>query len=256
MFQHREQVKDQKMSDALRIQLSENLQSIRQRMQAACSRVGRSTDEVTLVAVTKYAEVDWVQELVKLGINDLGEARPQQISRRVEEFKDEIRWHLIGHLQRNKAEEVIKRAHLIHSVDSLRLFEHLGKLSKANSKPARILFEVNISGESTKDGFRSEDLIAAWPQIQIIDSLEIAGLMTMAPHSDDVAVARTVFQKLRELRDKMAIESGGRWPLRELSMGMSGDFEIGIEEGATIVRIGSSLFEGVSGLAHEDTKPQ
>ena len=234
------------MSDDLNTRLSENLRTIRDRLANACSRAGRTPDEVTLVAVTKYAELDWVQELVKLGVTELGEARPQQLVQRAKQLPSNVHWHLIGHLQRNKADTVLPVASLIHSVDSVRLFDHLAKLGKPLDQRPRVLLEVNVSGEESKDGFDARSLLEAWPHLRECDSLEVAGLMTMAPLDDSNVVARPVFRGLRELRDRLRSESDGRFPLNELSMGMSGDFEIGIEEGATIVRIGSSLFEGLA----------
>ncbi len=234
------------MTSEIRKQLEENLSSIRERIAQACQVSGRPVSEVTLIAVTKYAELDWVRELIDLGIRDLGEARPQQLVTRARELSEDICWHLIGHLQRNKAEDILPFTRMIHSVDSVRLFEHLAKCAvKRQSKP-RILLEVNVSGEQSKDGFDPTELLAAWPKIQTCDSLEISGLMTMAPLGDNAEVARPVFRRLRELRDRLRAESDGRWQLPELSMGMSGDFEIGIEEGATLIRLGSCLFEGLS----------
>ena len=230
------------MSGALRDRLSRNLQHVRERVDLACTRIGRRIGDVTLVAVTKYAELESVRELVALGVTDFGEARPQQLVLRSQQWITGVHWHLIGHLQRNKAELVIGVAELIHSVDSVRLFEHLAKLAMASALIPKILLEVNVSGETSKDGFDENGLLAAWPQLRACESLQIEGLMTMAPIDQGGEIARTVFRRLRKLRDRLVAESDGRFPLKELSMGMSGDFEIAIEEGATIIRIGSSLF--------------
>ena len=234
------------MSAEIRNLLLGNLQSIRDRITRSCLRAGRGVDEVTLVAVTKYAELEWIQELIQLGCRELGEARPQQLVARARSLDPEIRWHLIGHLQRNKAEDLLPIVHRIHSVDSVRLFDHLAKLSQKRERRTSILLEVNVSGESSKDGFDPVELLAVWPQLQTCESLEISGLMTMAPQTDQVESARPVFRRLRELRDQLRDAAGGRVLLPELSMGMSNDFEIGIEEGATIIRIGSSLFAGLA----------
>ena len=233
------------MSEQIRNQLAQNLTRIRASIEAACLRSGRSPDQITLVAVTKYAQMEWVRELVELGVVDLGEARPQQLASRARDLPPHIRWHLIGHLQRNKADIVLPVCHQIHSVDSVRLFEHLAKLAATRSLSGSILLEVNVSGEGSKDGFDREELLKVWPKLQAIESLQIAGLMTMAPLESDSEAARPVFRALRELRDQLSAMSNSRWPLRELSMGMSGDFEVAIEEGATSVRIGSSMFERV-----------
>ena len=227
-------------------ELSKNLHRVRDRIAAACARAGRAPDEVTLIAVTKYAQLDWARGLIDLGVTDLGESRPQQLVARAEQLPPHVRWHQIGHLQRNKADMLLPVVERIHSVDSLRLVEHLAKsASKLGCRP-RLLLEVNVSGESSKDGFVIEELFATWPLILEHDSLAIDGLMTMAPLEDDPAAARPAFRGLRELRDRLREASGGRCLLPDLSMGMSGDFEIGIEEGATLIRVGSSLFEGLS----------
>ncbi len=234
------------MSEEIRSRLDQNLRAVRERITSACQRANRSPETVTLVAVTKYAEMEWVQELVNLGLADLGESRPQQLVSRAKQLPENLRWHMIGHLQRNKAEDLLPKVSLIHSVDSLRLFSHLAKLGTTLTHPPRILLEVNVSGETSKDGFDVQELFSVWPQMTTCESVQIAGLMTMAPLDDNPEVARGVFRRLRECRDQLRTESAGRCPLNELSMGMSGDFEVGIEEGATIVRVGSRLFEGLT----------
>lgn len=233
------------MSADVSNRISENLRAVQDQIAAACRRAGRAADEVALVAVTKYAELDWVRELIPLGVNQLGESRPQQLIARAAELSSQIQWHMIGHLQRNKAEGVLPIAALIHSVDSLRLFDHLAKIARSYDHPPRVLLEVNVSGEASKDGFSVDDLQSAWKRMRDCDSLEIAGLMTMAPLEDNPEAARPVFRQLKELRDQLRSNSDGRFAMNELSMGMSGDFEVAIEEGATLVRIGSRLFEGL-----------
>lgn len=225
-------------------QLAGNLADIRRRIAAACARAGRIPDDVTLVAVTKYAQPEWVRELVAIGVRDLGESRPQQLLERAAWFDEAIRWHLIGPLQRNKARRMLSAATLIHSVDSLRLLESLQRLAEETAITPRVLLELNIVGEEAKHGFRPADLLEQGKSITACDRVRIAGLMTMAPYSDDPETARPVFRELRQLRDRL--QEQWSTPLPELSMGMSGDFEVAIEEGATIVRIGSSLFEGLS----------
>lgn len=226
--------------------LTENLHRIRERIEAACHRSGRSASDITLVAVSKYATLDWVRALVDLGITDLGESRPQQLAARVAELPTSIRWHLIGHLQRNKVELILPVVTRIHSVDSVRLLEAINKESQRLGSRARLLLEVNVAGEQSKDGFGPESLLEAWTTICQQNAVHIDGLMTMAPLTKTVEEARPVFRALRELRDRLAAMSNGRWTLPDLSMGMSGDFEIAIEEGATLIRVGSGLFDGLS----------
>lgn len=229
----------------IRHRLGENLCGIKEQIATACKRVGREPDEVTLVAVTKYAEIDWVSELVGLGVLALGESRPQQLIARAAQLSPEIKWHMIGHLQRNKAENLLPVTALVHSVDSLRLFDHLAKIARSYDRPPRVLLEVNVSGEQSKDGFAVAELRSAWKRMRDCDSLEVAGLMTMAPLDNNPDAARPVFRGLKEFRDELRANSDGRFAMVELSMGMSGDFEVAIEEGATIVRVGSRLFEGL-----------
>lgn len=226
--------------------LAQNLHRVRERIEAACERAGRPTSDITLVAVTKYADMAWVRALIDLGVTDLGESRPQQLAARAAELPATIQWHLIGHLQRNKVELVVPVAGRIHSVDSVRLLEAINKESRRLGRCARLLLEVNVSGESSKDGFDPDSLLDAWPTICRLDAVQIDGLMTMAPLTTSIEETRPIFCALRSLRDHLVTLTDGRWMLPDLSMGMSGDFEIAIEEGATLVRVGSSLFEGLS----------
>lgn len=225
--------------------IAENLNQIRLAIKTACARAGRATDSVQLVAVTKYADLEWVRDLIDLGEVQLGESRPQQLCGRVKELSGDVRWHMIGHLQRNKVEMLIPVTELIHSVDSLRLLRKIETSAAAVGKRQRALLEVNVSGEETKDGFRPTELSSNWQEILDLQHVNIQGLMTMAPHTDTAESTRPFFRKLRELRDELAAASAGGLVLPELSMGMSGDFETAIEEGATLIRIGSRIFEGL-----------
>ena len=227
--------------------IESNLQAIRERIASACARSDRDVKEITLVAVTKYAQPEWVRDLVTLGELHLGESRPQQLMERAAEFPQTVNWHLIGHLQRNKARGILSATSLIHSVDSVRLLNTLNRLAAELKIQPRVLLEVNVSGETSKDGFQIDELTAAWNDILACDQIQIEGLMTMAPRVDDPEESRSVFRRLRELRDKLVERSTDTQhpiSLSQLSMGMSGDFEIAIEEGSTLVRIGSKLFEG------------
>ena len=231
--------------------VAENLAAVRGRIEDACRSAGRPVGDVRLVAVTKYARWNWVQALVAAGQTDLGENRPQQMAERARkagELASPVAWHLIGQLQRNKAKLAIEHATLVHAVDSLRLAERLSRLAAERETTVKILLEVNVSREENKNGFAAVELKGRWKDLLSLPAIEPVGLMTMAPIVDDPADARPVFADLRELRDDLASTER---PLPELSMGMSGDFEAGIAEGATIVRIGSALFEGVAELDPE-----
>ena len=225
--------------------IAQNLEQIREAIAAARGRVGRPSDSVQLVAVTKYANLNWVRDLIELGETQLGESRPQQMCQRVQELPADVRWHMIGHLQRNKVDMVVATAELIHSVDSLRLLRKIETSAAAAGKRQRVLLEVNVSGEESKDGFTPDELRSTWSEIVGLQHVDVQGMMTMAPHSDNAESTRPFFGQLRDLRDELAAAAEGQLTLPELSMGMSGDFEIAIEEGATLIRIGSRIFEGL-----------
>lgn len=229
------------MSDRLR----SNWNAVLAEIAAACERAGRPPESVQLIAVTKYAEIDWVRELVGLGQTTLGENRPQQLVDRAGTIAGAT-WHLIGHLQRNKVRAVLPHVACIHSIDSLKLLSRVGDLAVELGLKPKVLLEVNVSGEESKDGFSVATLRQEWPELLRVEGVVIAGLMTMAPLADDPESARPVFRALRELRDELRSAAGGAPEFCELSMGMSGDFAVAIEEGATMVRIGSRLFEGLA----------
>ena len=233
------------MTDAeLRTVLAERIAHLRSRIGAACARVNRNPDEVTLVAVTKTVSPRVAGLMPELGVADLGESRPQELWRKAEALRHPpIRWHLVGHLQRNKVERTLPLVHMIHSVDSLRLFEALNEEAIKCGLTVRALLEVNASREPQKHGFRVEDLDACWQQLLRTVAVDILGLMCMAAYSDDPETSRPTFGELRRLRDDLrARGSNSVAQLAHLSMGMSGDFEVAIEEGATLVRVGTALF--------------
>jgi pyridoxal phosphate enzyme (YggS family) len=228
-------------------QLASNLDALDARIRAAADRAGRSPNEVTLVVVTKYAPDAAVRLLPKFGRLDLGENRPQQLVRRVD-LVPEARWHLIGRLQTNKVRLVLPHTVLIHSVDSQKLLERLSQSAGDLGQQCPVLLEVNVSGETSKQGFHPDQLRSIWSHCLRLPHLEIRGLMTMAPFSDQPEDARPTFRSLRDLRDDLRERAGalaGRHSLRELSMGMSGDFEVAIEEGATLIRVGSAVFDNI-----------
>jgi len=225
--------------------ISENLKRIQGRVEAACERSNREASEVSLVAVTKYAEDDWVQALRSLGVRQLGESRPQQLVPRSEQFDDDIEWHMIGHLQRNKVRPILPIARLIHSVDTLRLLSRIDLIAGELSLKPQVLLEVNVSGEESKHGFTRSGLLTEWNQIADFENVDVRGLMTMAPRTDNDEIPRQVFTELKLLRDEIVQNDENDCLLPELSMGMSNDFETAVECGATIVRVGSGLYSGL-----------
>jgi PLP dependent protein len=237
------------MTDAeLRTVLADRLASVRARIAAACGRAGRDPAGVTLVAVTKTVSPRVAALLPDLGVPDLGENRPQELWRKAAELKHlPIRWHLIGHLQRNKVERTLPLAHLTHSVDSLRLFQAISAEARKRDLRPRVLLQVNASHEEQKNGFDYDEIVRAEPDL-VRTAVEIVGLMGMAAFTDDPEQARPTFRELRQFRDRLRREWNlTGFQLEHLSMGMSGDFEVAVEEGATLVRIGTTIFEGLEG---------
>lgn len=220
--------------------LAANLESIRQRIAAACQRAGRAPDSVTLLAVTKTHPPELVAEAAKLGLTLFGENKVQEAKAKIPLCMARLRWHMIGHLQSNKCRDAVELFELIQSVDSLSLAEELNKRAQQVAKTLPILLEVNIVGEASKFGYKPEQLLLDLEKLNALSRLEIHGLMTVPPYSPLPEKVRPVFRRLRELREQCQQAMGA--PLPHLSMGMSGDFEVAIEEGATIVRLGTAIF--------------
>jgi PLP dependent protein len=234
--------------DDLRTVLTDRLATVRDRIAAACGRAGRRPDEVTRVAVTKSVSPRVAGVVAELGVLDLGESRPQELWRKAEALKHlPIRWHLIGHLQRNKVERTLPLVDLFHSIDSERLLREVAAEAGKRGLRPRLLLQVNASREEQKHGFEYDQLVALEAEIARLP-VDVVGLMAMAALTEDPEAARPTFAELRQFRDRLRAEWNVIGPaLTHLSMGMSGDFEVAIEEGATLVRIGSTLFEGLEG---------
>ncbi|MEW4561687.1 YggS family pyridoxal phosphate-dependent enzyme [Bremerella sp. JC770] len=228
-------------------QLRENLDRVRETIAEAAKASGRVADDVCLIGVTKYVDTETTAALLELGCRDLGESRPQQLWSKSEALADQSpRWHMIGHLQRNKAKRTIPLLSVLHSGDSLRLLQAAHD-EWPHSQPLRALIEVNISGDAAKHGFTPTEIAPALRQIAALSHLKIVGLMGMASREGGRDQAQHDFAALRELRDKLRVDCPDEITLDELSMGMSHDFDLAIREGATMVRVGSTLFEGVDG---------
>jgi PLP dependent protein len=224
--------------------ITENVTEVRAKIAAAAARSGRRAEEVTLVAVSKYVGAEEIAELLAAGCYDLGESRPQTLWQKAAQFTDPaLRWHLIGHLQTNKIDRTLPLTHLIHSLDRASLIQPLQQSAQKQALVVPVLLEVNISGDAAKHGFEPEALEPLLDKLAELPNLAVRGLMGMSGLESDPAQARREFASLREWRDRLQKNCPERIQLHELSMGMSGDYESAIEEGATIVRVGSALFE-------------
>ncbi|MBI1900256.1 MAG: YggS family pyridoxal phosphate-dependent enzyme [Planctomycetia bacterium] len=222
-----------------------NLAHIREQIASAALRSGRPAGAVTLVAVTKSVGVGEIAALLAAGCRDIGESRPQDLWQKhaaLTPADPPVRWHLVGHLQRNKVRRTLPMVEWIHSADSARLLNEIESESEKLNLAPKVLLEVNVSGDATKHGFRPDEVLPLLPTLAGLVRVQVRGLMTMASLEGGPSAARRDFAALRELRDLAAPLCPPNVSLHELSMGMSGDFEIAIEEGATMVRIGSALF--------------
>jgi pyridoxal phosphate enzyme (YggS family) len=240
--------------------LAERLTEVRDRIAAAATKANRDAKDVTLVAVTKTAAPEQIREIVQLGVSDLGESRVQVLQQRIPQVNEflarqrthgepgavpaKLRWHMIGHLQRNKVKPLLPLVDYIHSVDSLRLAEEIETAGTKLGRKMPVMLEVNASEEQQKFGVAVGAAVHLAEQIASMDNVALVGLMTMAPLTEDAEKARFVFARTREIFEEMRWHKIGGAGFRHLSMGMSNDYEIAIAEGATMVRIGTSLFGG------------
>ncbi|HEV2329100.1 MAG TPA: YggS family pyridoxal phosphate-dependent enzyme [Verrucomicrobiae bacterium] len=217
-----------------------NLAAIQQRIHAACSRAGRDNQSVMLLAVAKTQSAEAIEEAVRCGQFFFGENKVQEAKAKIPSSPGRAHWHFIGHLQSNKARDAVGLFEMIHSVDSLELAREISKRCEQASKEMSVLLEVNVAGESSKFGYKPERVQAELKELGLLPRIALQGLMTIPPFATDPEKSRPHFRRLRELKEQCEEILGA--PLRHLSMGMSGDFEIAIEEGATIVRVGTALF--------------
>lgn len=220
----------------------ENLEEVRKRVDAACLRAGRNPSEVTLVAVSKTKPVSMLTEAYEAGARDFGENKVQELCEKTESLPQDIRWHMIGHLQRNKVKQVIGKTVLIHSVDSVRLAAELEAEAAKRSLDVDILLEVNVAEEESKYGFKLAETEAAIREIAAFPHLHIRGLMTIAPFVDNSEENRPIFKKLYQFYVDIKGKNIDNVNMSMLSMGMTGDYEVAIEEGATLVRVGTGIF--------------
>jgi pyridoxal phosphate enzyme (YggS family) len=222
------------------VDLVANLGSIQQRIAAACERSGRSASSVTLMAVTKTHPPETVQAAANVGLVYFGENKVQEAKAKIPHCPGRLRWHFIGHLQSNKARDAVELFEMIQSVDSLALAKEINRRCEQAGKRMPILIEINLAGEASKFGYAPERLLADLPELNALPRLEIQGLMTVPPWKPAAEQVRPFFREARELKERCEQVLGAALPT--LSMGMSGDFEVAIEEGSTLVRIGTALF--------------
>lgn len=220
--------------------IAENLSILREKIERSCKKAGRNPADLKLIAVSKYFGLDAILEANALGLNDFGENRAQELTLKFEKLGNSVTWHFIGTLQKNKVKYVVSSAEFIHSVDSMELLEEIDSRAQKLDKVQKILLEVKTSEEEAKAGITTEEetlkLVSRGAELK---NIKLIGLMTMAPLTDDETIIRKSFKDLRNLKDR--INNKG-YNLTELSMGMTSDFEIAIEEGATMIRIGSAIF--------------
>ena len=219
--------------------IRENLSRVRERIERAAQKAGRDPKEIKLVAVSKTVEVARIKEAIEAGVSILGENYVQEAEKKIEALGKPVFWHFIGHLQSNKVRYAVRLFDVIHSIDSIPLAEELNRRAEQPDRVIKVMIEVNLSREATKFGTDEEKVLNLAKRIQSSKHLSLEGLMTMPPYFDSPEMSRPYYVALRELKERMTKEG---IPMKELSMGMSNDFEIAIEEGATYVRVGTAIF--------------
>ena len=222
--------------------IKDNLQSVQNNITSAVERSGRNPKDVTLIAVSKTKPVSMIQEVYDLGVRDFGENKVQELVEKYDKLPGDIRWHLIGHLQTNKVKYIIDKAYLIHSVDSIKLAREISKEAVKHDLTANILIEVNVAGEESKFGVSPDKLIETVKEIAALPSIYIKGLMTVAPYVVDSEQNREIFAQMMKFTVDIMQKNIDNVSMDCLSMGMSGDYMVAIEEGATYVRVGTSIF--------------
>jgi len=222
--------------------LKDNLANVEEKIKAACEKSGRSRQDLTLIAVSKTKPVSMLQEIYEQGVRDFGENKVQEICDKYEKLPQDIRWHMIGHLQRNKVKYIIDKVCLIHSVDSYRLAEEINIQAKKHRLVMPVLIEVNIAGEETKFGVSGSDALQLVEEISGLQNVRIKGLMTIAPFVENPEDNRQYFRKIRELAVDIKKKNLDNVAMDILSMGMTGDYTVAAEEGATMLRVGTGIF--------------
>lgn len=222
--------------------LASNLQEVERKIMEACDKAGRAREEITLIAVSKTKPVPMLQEIYDLGVRDFGENKVQELTDKEPQLPTDLRWHMIGHLQRNKVKQVIDKAVLIHSVDSVRLAKAIEAEAAKKDIIVQILLEVNVAEEDSKFGLKLDEVIPAVEEIATMPHVRIKGLMTIAPFVENPEENRTVFAQLQKLSVDIAEKNIDNVSVDILSMGMTNDYQVAIEEGATMIRVGTGIF--------------
>ena len=222
--------------------IRENLDTVEKNIDAACNRSGRAREDVTLIAVSKTKPVEMLKEAYDSGCRDFGENKVQELVEKYDQLPDDIRWHMIGHLQRNKVKYIVDKVYMIHSVDSLRLAEEISKEAVKKNVTVSILVEVNVAGEESKFGTTTEETVSLVENIAKLPNILVKGLMTIAPYVENSEENRLYFAKLKQIYVDIIHKNIDNVFMEELSMGMTGDYEVAIEEGATYIRVGTGIF--------------
>ena len=222
--------------------ITENLEQVRKNIEEACRAVNRDPGEVTLISVSKTKPVSMLQEAYDAGSRDFGENKVQEIMDKYPQLPSDIRWHMIGHLQRNKVKYIVDKVALIHSVDSLRLAETIENEAAKHNVTVPILIEVNVAQEESKFGLKTEEVLSLVESVAALPHINIKGLMTIAPYVEDPEENRGIFRQLKKLSVDIVAKNINNVNMRVLSMGMTGDYQVAVQEGATMVRVGTGIF--------------
>ena len=222
--------------------ITENLEQVRKNIEEACRAVNRDPGEVTLISVSKTKPVSMLQEAYDAGSRDFGENKVQEIMDKYPQLPSDIRWHMIGHLQRNKVKYIVDKVALIHSVDSLRLAETIENEAAKHNVTVPILIEVNVAQEESKFGLKTEEVLSLVESVAALPHINIKGLMTIAPYVEDPEENRGIFRTLKKLSVDIAAKNINNVNMSVLSMGMTGDYQVAVQEGATMVRVGTGIF--------------
>lgn len=222
--------------------IKENLKQVEDNIANACKKVGRNPKEVTLIAVSKTKPVEAIHEAMEYGIKEFGENKVQELTNKIEAISEKLNWHLIGHLQRNKVKYIVEDVCLIHSVDSLRLAQQIDEEAKKKNVQVNILIEVNIAQEKSKFGVAKDEVRSLLQEIRNLKNVKVKGLMTIAPYVENAEDNRGYFSEMYKLFVDMRSENADNISMEILSMGMTGDYQVAIEEGATMVRVGTGIF--------------